>query len=82
MTILDDLLWWSQPSGLAAKLSKAILIISVHSEPVSLASSTPEPAIPPVYNLFNNKDRLYKIAYLTADATDRARKVTELIPND
>ena len=81
--LLDDPLWSSQLRGVAANLPKpkAILIVSAHweSEPVTLSS--PEAAVPLVYDFGGFDPKYYQMKYETPDATQLANLVTKLMPD-
>ncbi|MEY4422098.1 MAG: hypothetical protein RL581_636, partial [Actinomycetota bacterium] len=80
--LLDDPLWTSQLRGVAANLPKpkAILIVSAHweSEPVTLSS--PEAAVPLVYDFGGFDPKYYQMKYETPDATQLADLVAKLMP--
>ena len=81
--LLDDPLWTSQLRGVAANLPKpkAILIVSAHweSEPVTLSS--PEAAVPLVYDFGGFDPKYYQMKYETPDATQLADLVAKLMPD-
>ena len=81
--LLDDPLWSSQLRGVAANLPKpkAILIVSAHweSEPVTLSS--PEAAVPLVYDFGGFDPKYYQMKYETPDAAQLANLVTKLMPD-
>ncbi|MEY2813948.1 MAG: hypothetical protein RL579_853, partial [Actinomycetota bacterium] len=81
--LLDDPLWTSQLREVAANLPKpkAILIVSAHweSEPVTLSS--PEAAVPLVYDFGGFDPKYYQMKYETPDATQLANLVAKLMPD-
>ena len=82
--LLDDPLWSSQLRGVAANLPKpkAILIVSAHweSEPVTLSS--PEAAVPLVYDFGGFDPKYYQMKYETPDATELSQLVAKLMPDN
>jgi 4,5-DOPA dioxygenase extradiol len=82
--LLDDPLWTSQLRGVAANLPKpkAILIVSAHweSEPVTLTS--PDAAIPLVYDFGGFDPKYYQMKYETPDASELTNMVAKLMPDN
>ncbi len=80
--LLDDSLWSSQLSGLAADLPRptAILIISAHweSAPVMLSADQ----APLVYDFGGFPERYYRMTYATPAATALAQRVAAMMPAD
>jgi 4,5-DOPA dioxygenase extradiol len=78
--LLDDPLWSSQLSGLAADLSRpaAVLIVSAHweSAPVMLSAD----GAPLVYDFGGFPERYYRMTYATPSATALAQRVAAMMP--
>jgi 4,5-DOPA dioxygenase extradiol len=78
--LLDDPLWSSQLSELAAELPRptAILIVSAHweSAPVMLSAD----GAPLVYDFGGFAERYYRMTYATPAATALARRVASMMP--
>lgn len=82
--LLDDPLWTSQLSAIAANLPKpkAILIVSAHweSEPVTLSS--PDAGTPLIYDFGGFDPKYYRMTYETPDASWLATEVAKLMPDN
>ncbi|HET8664470.1 MAG TPA: class III extradiol ring-cleavage dioxygenase [Nocardioides sp.] len=80
--LLDDPLWSSQLSGLAATLPrpKAILIVSAHweSAPVMLSAD----GAPLVYDFGGFPERYYRMTYPTPPAAALAQRIAAMMPAD
>jgi len=80
--LLDDPLWSSQLSGLAAALPRptAILIVSAHweSAPVMLSADS----APLVYDFGGFPEKYYRMTYATPAASALARRVAAMMPAD
>jgi len=80
--LLDDQLWSSQLSGLAADLPRptAILIVSAHweSAPVMLSAD----GAPLVYDFGGFPEKYYRMTYRTPAATALAQRVASMMPAD
>ena len=78
--LLDDALWSSQLSDLAAKLPRpsAILIVSAHweSAPVMLSADS----APLVYDFGGFAEKYYRMTYATPPATALAARVAAMMP--
>lgn len=81
--LLDDPLWSSQLREVAANIAKpkAILIVSAHWESEPLTLSSPEAAVPLVYDFGGFDPKYYQMTYETPDATELANLVTKLMPD-
>jgi 4,5-DOPA dioxygenase extradiol len=79
--LLDDPLWSSQLSGLAAGLPRptAILIVSAHWESAPLALSASAAGTPLVYDFGGFAPRFFAMTYPTPDARRLATQVTALL---
>jgi 4,5-DOPA dioxygenase extradiol len=79
--LLDDALWSSQLSGLAADLPrpKAILIVSAHweSAPVMLSADS----APLVYDFGGFAEKYYRMTYATPPATALAQRIAAMMPD-
>jgi len=79
--LLDDLLWSSQLTGLAADLPRpqAILIVSAHweSAPVMLSAD----AAPLVYDFGGFAEKYYRMTYATPPATALAQRIVAMMPD-
>jgi 4,5-DOPA dioxygenase extradiol len=79
--LLDDLLWSSQLTGLAADLPRpqAILIVSAHweSAPVMLSAD----AAPLVYDFGGFGEKYYRMTYATPPATALAQRIVAMMPD-
>jgi 4,5-DOPA dioxygenase extradiol len=80
--LLDDPVWSSQLSGLAADLPRptAILIVSAHweSAPVMLSAE----GAPLVYDFGGFPERYYQMTYRTPPATALAQRIAAMMPAD
>src|ERR1044071_5649768 len=80
--LLDDELWSSQLSGLAADLPrpKAVLIVSAHweSAPVMLSAD----GAPLVYDFGGVAEKDYRMTYATPPATALAQRVAAMMSDD
>jgi 4,5-DOPA dioxygenase extradiol len=80
--LLDDPVWSSQLSGLAAGLPrpKAILIVSAHweSAPVMLSADS----APLVYDFGGFPEKYYRMTYPTPPATALAQRIAAMLPSD
>jgi 4,5-DOPA dioxygenase extradiol len=81
--LLDDELWSSQLSSLAADLPrpKAILIVSAHWETAPLSLSASGPGVGLVYDFGGFEERFYRMTYQTPDATALAARVAAMMPD-
>ena len=75
---IDQLFDWSQ----SMPKPRAILVISAHWESAPLSLSSPEPGTPLVYDFGGFAPRYYSMEYRTPDASELARQVAGLIPDD
>ncbi|MFZ2016743.1 MAG: class III extradiol ring-cleavage dioxygenase [Nocardioides sp.] len=79
--LLDDALWSSQLSGLAADLPRpqAILIVSAHweSAPVMLSAD----GAPLVYDFGGFAEKYYRMTYATPPATALAQRIAAMMPD-
>ncbi len=82
--VFDDAHWMNQLFGWARSMTKpkAILVISAHWESAPLGLSSPEPGTPLVYDFGGFAPRYFSMRYRTPDATNLARKVAAVIPDD
>jgi 4,5-DOPA dioxygenase extradiol len=81
--LLDDELWSSQLSTLAADLPrpKAILIVSAHWETAPLSLSASGPGVGLVYDFGGFEERFYRMTYQTPDAGALAARVAAMMPD-
>jgi 4,5-DOPA dioxygenase extradiol len=81
--LLDDALWSSQLSMLAADLPrpKAILIVSAHWESAPLSLSASGPGVGLVYDFGGFEERFYRMTYQTPDAGALASRVAAMMPD-
>jgi 4,5-DOPA dioxygenase extradiol len=81
--LLDDALWSSQLSTLAADLPrpKAILIVSAHWESAPLSLSASGPGVGLVYDFGGFEERFYRMTYQTPDASALASRVAAMMPD-
>jgi 4,5-DOPA dioxygenase extradiol len=82
--VFDDSHWMGQLFGWSQSMAKprAILVISAHWESVPLGISSPEAGTPLVYDFGGFAGRYFSMQYQTPNATDLARKVAGLLPNN
>jgi 4,5-DOPA dioxygenase extradiol len=82
--VFDDANWMDQLFRWSQSMTKprAILVISAHWESAPLGLSSPRPGTPLVYDFGGFADRYYSMRYETPDATDLARQVAGLIPDN
>jgi 4,5-DOPA dioxygenase extradiol len=81
--LLDDPLWSSQLSSLAADLPRptAILIVSAHWESAPLSLSASGPGVGLVYDFGGFEERFYRMTYQTPDASALAGRVAAMMPD-
>ncbi len=75
---IDQLFDWSQ----SLPKPKAILIVSAHWESAPLSLSASEAGTPLVYDFGGFARRYFAMEYATPDATDLARQVAALMPDN
>lgn len=82
--LLDDPLWTSQLSAVAADLPRptAILIVSAHWESQPVTLSNPLANSPLVYDFGGFAQKFYEMTYNSPDATALAAKVAALMPDN
>jgi 4,5-DOPA dioxygenase extradiol len=80
--LLDDRLWSSQLSQLAAELPRptGILIVSAHWESAPLALSATAASTPLVYDFGGFEQRFYEMTYRSPDAGALAARVAAMMP--
>jgi len=81
--LLDDALWTSQLSQVAAGIEKpkAILIVSAHWESAPITLSNPLANTPLVYDFSGFDSKFYQMTYESPDAQALAKKVVALMPD-
>jgi 4,5-DOPA dioxygenase extradiol len=81
--LLDDALWTSQLSHVAAGIEKpkAILIVSAHWESAPITLSNPLAGTPLVYDFSGFDQKFYQMTYESPDAQALAKKVVGLMPD-
>ena len=81
--LLDDELWTSQLSTVAAGIEKpkAILIVSAHWESAPITLSNPLAGTPLVYDFSGFDQKFYEMTYQSPDAQELAKKVVALMPD-
>ena len=81
--LLDDELWTSQLSTVAAGIEKpkAILIVSAHWESAPITLSNPLAGTPLVYDFSGFDQKFYQMTYESPDAQELAKKVVALMPD-
>ena len=81
--LLDDALWTSQLSRVAAGIEKpkAILIVSAHWESAPITLSNPIAHTPLVYDFSGFEQKFYEMTYESPDAQELAKKVIALMPD-
>ena len=81
--LLDDALWTSQLSHVAAGIEKpkAILIVSAHWESAPITLSNPLAGTPLVYDFSGFEQKFYEMTYETPDAQSLAKKIVSLMPD-
>jgi 4,5-DOPA dioxygenase extradiol len=81
--LLDDALWSSQLSQLAADLPRprAILIVSAHWESAPLMLSASGPGVGLVYDFGGFAEKYYRMTYATPAADDLAARVAAMMPD-
>ena len=82
--VFDDAHWIGQLFDWSQSMPKpeAILVISAHWESAPLSISSPDPGTPLVYDFGGFASRYYSMRYQTPDASELARQVAGLIPDD
>lgn len=82
--VFDDAHWIEQLFRWSQSMSKpkAILVISAHWESAPLSLSSPEAGTPLVYDFGGFAHRYYTMRYQTPDASELARQVAGLIPDN
>lgn len=82
--LLDDTLWTSQLRDVAGKIQKpkAILIVSAHWESAPVTLSNPIAGTPLVYDFGGFAQKFYEMTYETPDATELAKLVQSLMPDN
>ncbi len=82
--LLDDELWTSQLKNIAGQIQKptAILIVSAHWESAPVTLSSPIAATPLVYDFSGFAKKFYEMTYETPDATELARLVASMMPDN
>lgn len=82
--LLDDRRWMTELFEWAQKMPKpkAILIVSAHWESAPLSLSAAAKGTPLVYDFGGFEQRFYEMTYETPDATDLARLVRSVIPDN
>ena len=82
--LLDDELWTSQLHQIAKAIEKpkAILIVSAHWESAPVTLSSPIAGTPLVYDFSGFARKFFEMKYETPDATELAKLVTSLMPDN
>lgn len=82
--LLDDELWTGQLAAWSADLPapRAILIVSAHWESAPLSLSATAAGTPLVYDFGGFAERFFRMTYRTPDASELARRVAALMPDD
>lgn len=82
--LLDDAQWMGELFTWSRGLPKpkAILIVSAHWESAPLMLSSPQASTPLVYDFWGFEPRFYEMTYATPDASELARKVAALMPDN
>ena len=82
--LLDDELWTSQLRQLSSAIEKpkAILIVSAHWESAPVTLSSPVAGTPLVYDFGGFAQKFYEMTYKTPDATELAKLVASLMPDN
>ena len=82
--VFDDAHWIDQLFGWSQSMikPKAILVISAHWESAPLSLSSPEAGIPLVYDFGGFAQRYYTMRYETPDASELARRVAAMMPDN
>ena len=82
--LLDDPLWTSQLTQIAAGIERpsAILIVSAHWESAPVTLSSPNAKTPLVYDFSGFAPKFYEMTYETPDATQLAQLVASLMPDN
>jgi 4,5-DOPA dioxygenase extradiol len=82
--LLDNSLWTSQLTQIAAGIEKptAILIVSAHWESAPITLSSSHAKTPLVYDFSGFAPKFYEMTYETPDATQLAQLVASLMPDN